>query len=181
MLRKVDPALAHRLFYPGVPAVLAARSGRTVAAMPVISYSSLSERPPLFGVSCARSSFTLKIVRDSEEFSLCLLGEDKAGALGLLASRRGTEGSDKLKGAGLDHRRGRTVGAPIILGSAAALECSLVECMKTGDHVLVVGRVRAALATGDFRNYWRFRSYRPLLYAGWLRGVRLYRPTSRRT
>lgn len=181
MLRKVDAALAHRLFYPAVPAVLSARSGKTVAAMPVISYSSLSGKPPLFGVSCAKGSFTLDVVRASKEFSVCLLGESHAKAIELLASGRGKAGSDKLEGAGLRHRRGRTVRAPVILGSVAVLECSLQRIVKTGDHVLIVGRVKAALASDDFRAYWSFSSYRPMLYAGWRNGVELYRPSIRRT
>ncbi len=181
MLKKVDPALAHRLFYPGVPAVLAARSGKTVAAMPVISYSSLSERPPLFGVSCARDSFTLQVASATKAFSLCLLGEEHVNAIALLASRKGEEGSDKLSNAGLKHRKGSRLGAPVIIGASAALECSLRRSLRTGDHVLLVGRIEAALATSDFGGYWRFRSYHPLLYAGWQRGIACYRPASRRT
>lgn len=179
MLRSIEPSLAHRLFYPGVPAVLASRLGKTVAAMPVISYSSLSERPPLFGVSCAKGSFTLRVVSASKVFSLCLLGESRADSIALLASRRGRKGSDKLSEAGLAHSKGRLLGSPIILGSSAALECSLLRSLRTGDHVLLVGRIEAALATGDFDGYWRFKSYRPLLYAGWQGGLRVYGRASR--
>lgn len=181
MLKRIKPSLAHRLFYPGVPAVLAARSGDTIAAMPVISYSSLSERPPLFGVSCSKDSFTLRVISASKAFSICLVGEDKADAVSLLASRRGRMGLDKLAQAGLRHLKGKTLGSPVIVGSAAVLECSLRRSLRMGDHVFVVGRIESAQTTSDFGEYWRFSSYHPLLYAGWQGGMRLYHPASRRT
>jgi len=180
VLRKVRPALAHRLFYPGVAAVLAAQSGNTVAAMPVVSYAALSDKPPLLGVSCARDSFTLRTSIMAGAFSVSLLGDEHVGALSKLASRKGKGGADKLDGAGLKHRRGAKLGAPIILGSAATLECSLVRTVRMGDHVLLVGRIESTLANNDFRDYWRFASYRPMLYVGWEQGMRLYRPISRR-
>jgi flavin reductase (DIM6/NTAB) family NADH-FMN oxidoreductase RutF len=180
VLRKVRPALAHRLFYPGVAAVLAARSGDTVAAMPVVSYSALSEKPPLFGVSCARDSFTLRTSIKAGEFSISLLGDEYVGALSELASRKGRVGADKLHGAGLIHTKGAKLGAPIILGSAASVECKLLRTLGMGDHVLLVGRIESATANDDFRDYWRFASYRPILYTGWKRGMMLYRPFSRR-
>jgi flavin reductase (DIM6/NTAB) family NADH-FMN oxidoreductase RutF len=180
VLRRIDPALAHRLFYPGVAAVLAARWGTTVAAMPVISYTSLSEKPPIFGVSCSKDSFTLRIVSASKAFSICLLEDKGVGSATRLASRKGRMGADKLMEAGFKHRKGIASGSPIIVGSAAALECSLQRKVRIGDHVLLVGRIMSARAAGDFRKYWRFRSYHPMLYAGWQGGMSLYHQISRR-
>ncbi len=180
VLRKLRPALAHRLFYPGVAAVLAAQAGNTVAAMPVVSYAALSEKPPLFGVSCAKDSFTLRTSIAAGAFSISLLGDKYVGALSSLASRKGRDGADKLDGAGLKHSKGAKLGAPIILGAKAVLECKLIRTLKMGDHFLLVGRIESAMASNDFRDYWRFRSYRPMLYAGWKRGMELFRPVSRR-
>lgn len=148
--------------------------------MPVVSYSALSAKPPLFGVSCSKDSFTLGIASASGAFSLCLLGEEYAGPMATLASGTGRKGADKLAEAGLGHRKGSRLGAPIIAGSAAALECSLQRSLTMGDHVLLVGKIEAALATGDFRGYWRFKSYHPLLYTGWRGGLSLYDRVSRR-
>lgn len=174
-MKPVDTALAYRLFYPGVPALLSAQSGRTVAAMPVISYAQLSEKPPLFGVSCARGSFTLKLASASKAFALSLLDSKHISSFEALASRGGRPGSDKLTGAGLKHRRGRKVDAPVLSDSVAALECSLHSTTKFGDHVLLVGKVEAAYASADFRGYWRFSRYRPILYAGWRGGMSSYK------
>lgn len=160
--------------------MLAAQWGKTVAAMPVVSYSALSGRPPLFGVACAKGSFTLRTISLARRFSVCLLDEERVLAVTKLASGHGAEGIDKLASAGLRHRKGTKLGAPVILGSVASLECSLQKSLRTGDHVLLIGRIEEALASEDFRGYWRFWSYRPMLYSGWKRGVTLYQPINRR-
>jgi len=180
-LRKIDPALAHRLFYPDVPAILSASSGGSVSAMPVVSFASLSEKPPLIGVSCAPKSFTLRLALASRAFSLCLLDKKHVESMDYLASRSGSEGGDKLEASGLRHRRGKKVPAPVISESVAALECSLRSTEKLGDHILLVGQVEAAYASGDFREYWRFRSYDPILYAGWKGRLTTYGSVKRRT
>ena len=180
MLRRVDPALSRRLFYPGVAAVLAAQSARTVSAMPVASCTALSERPPLLGVSCAKDSSTLRTARRAKAFSVCLLGREHVAAVSDLASRKGREGRDKLAEAGLGHRKGTKSGAPIILEADAALECRLVKAQTTGDHVLLIGRIESAMATSDFKEYWGFKSYEPMLYSGWAGRMKLYSPVNRK-
>lgn len=84
-----------------------------------------------------------------------------------LASHSGRESRDKLSDAGLGHRRGRKLDVPVIQGSVAALECTLWMRKRFGDHVLIVGKVEEALASKDFKDYWSFKSYKPILYAGW--------------
>ena len=161
--------------------MLSAQNGATVSAMPVVSYAALSERPPLVGVSCAKDSFTLKVAFQSKSFSLCLLGKEHVDAFTRLASAKGSRDADKLAEAGLRHRNGRKLDVPVIIGSAAAIECSLIKSLTLGDHVFLVGKIERASASPDFRGYWRFASYHPMLYAGWREGMNLYRNPSRRT
>lgn len=173
-MKAVDPSLAHRLFYPDVPAVLAASHGGRVSGMPVVSFMSLSERPPIVGVSCASESFTLKLAIASGAFSLCILDRKHARSLAYLGSHSGKESSDKLRASGLKHTRGKRVRAPVISESVAVLECAPVGRSVIGDHTLLLGFVSAAFASADFHDYWRFRTYRPLLYTGWRGGLTAY-------
>lgn len=173
-MKAVDPSLAHRLFYPDVPAVLAASHRESVSGMPVVSFMSLSEQPPIVGVSCAAKSFTLKLAIASGAFTLCILDRKHVRSIAYLASHSGKEGSDKLKASGLRHRWGRRVHAPVISDSVAVLECAPVGRSTIGDHTLLLGFVAAAFASADFQDYWRFKSYRPLLYAGWRGGLTTY-------
>ena len=168
---KVDPSLIHRLFYPQVAAILSAMAGRRVSAMPVVSYTSVSDSPPMVAVSSVPSHFTCKLVLEAKCFSLCILDREGAGAIARLASVSGAKVEDKLADAGLEYSKGEKLKVPIIKGSAATLECSLVAKRKFGDHLLLVGEVRAASATEAFDGFWDFSSYRPLLYTGWREGL----------
>ena len=172
MLKAVDKGKAYRLFYPAVPAVLSASHGRTVSAMPVVSLISLSETPPLVGVSSSPSHFTHRVVLASRKFSLCWLDRKDVRGVGVLASNSGKEGEDKLKSAGLKHRRGRKLDVPVLASAVATLECSLTKSVRFGDHDLLVGEVQAAYAVEDFQQYWSFERYRPIFYTGWRGGLK---------
>ena len=168
---KVDPSLIHRLFYPQVPAVLSAMVGKRVSAMPVVSYTSVSDTPPMVAVSSVPSHYTCKLVLEAGCFSLCILDRDNAGAIARLGSVSGSRVEDKLTDAGLKHSRGEKLKVPVILGSAATLECSLTTKRRFGDHLLLVGEVKSARATDAFDGFWDFSRYRPLLYTGWREGL----------
>jgi flavin reductase (DIM6/NTAB) family NADH-FMN oxidoreductase RutF len=163
----MDLSKVHRLFYPDVPAVLCASYLGRVSAMPVVSFASLSGVPPLVGVSCDPKAFTYQLVKKSNLFSLCLLGREHVEAMGFLASHSGRKSVDKLTDAGLPHHRGKKLNVPIIDDSAASLECALQSAKTFGDRDLIVGKVEGVHTSADFQEYWRFRSYRPILYTGW--------------
>ncbi|HUI23250.1 MAG TPA: flavin reductase family protein [Nitrososphaerales archaeon] len=168
---KVDSSLIHRLFYPQVPAVLSAMVGRRVSAMPVVSYASVSDSPPMVAVSSAPSHYTCKLVVEAGCFSLCILDRTHAGAISRLASVSGAKTEDKLADAGLRYCRGGELKVPVIEDASASLECSLTARRKFGDHLLLVGEVRAARANDAFDGFWDFAKYRPLLYTGWREGL----------
>ena len=168
---KVDHTLLHRLFYPQVPAVLSAQFRGRVSAMPVVSYASVSNSPPLIAVACNPESYTCRLLLKAKSFSLCLLGKEQTSKLDGLATTHGAATKDKLASVGLVHRRGAKVGAPVVVGCPATIECSLRTSLKTGDHVLVLGLVRAAYADDAFSDFWDFRRYKPILYTGWKDGM----------
>lgn len=176
-LKDVPPSKAHRLFYPGVPVVLCAKAEARVSAMPVVSCLALSESPPMVGVACNPTSFTYWLLRKSGTFSLCWLDRRWARGMEYLASKSGRGGSaDKVHEAGLRHKKGRVLNVPVLSESEAAMECTVASTLGFGDHILVVGRVESAYASSDFRDYWRFRTYEPILYTGWHGGLGYYAP-----
>ena len=171
---KVNPSLIHRLFYPQVPAVLSSQYRERVSAMPVVSYASISDSPPLVAVACNPESYTCKLVLKSRVFSLSMLGREDMPKLGILASTHGGDVVDKLASAGLAHRRGTKLAVPVITEARASLECLLRSKQVYGDHLLIVGLVRAARADSSFTDSWDFRSYKPILYTGWRGGMTSY-------
>jgi flavin reductase (DIM6/NTAB) family NADH-FMN oxidoreductase RutF len=171
---KVDPSLIHRLFYPQVPLVMAAQFRGRVSAMPVASYASISDTPPLVAVACNPRGFTCKLALNAGSFSLSVLDRNQAGAISLLATLSGAKAKDKLADAGLKHGIGVKAKVPVIEAALATMECKLQSKKKLGDHLLLVARVEAAYASGAFADFWDFSKYRPLLYTGWRGGLTTY-------
>ncbi len=139
--------------------------------MPVVSYASVSTSPPLVAVACNPESFTCKLALRAGTFSLSLLGRDETTKLDKLATTHGGDVKDKLASAGLAHRRGVKLSVPAIAGAWATMECSLRSKQRAGDHLLLVGLVRAAYAADAFSDFWDFRRYKPILYTGWKDGM----------
>ena len=142
--------------------------------MPVVSYASVSDSPPLVAVACNPDSYTCKLSLRSKSFSLSLLGREDTSKLGTLATTHGGDVVDKLVYAGLAHMKGKKLDVPVIEGARATLECSLSSKHLVGDHLLILGQVRCASADGAFTDSWDFRRYRPILYTGWKGGMTSY-------
>ena len=142
--------------------------------MPVVSYASVSDDPPLVAVACNPDGFTCKLALKARAFSLNVLQREGADAISRLATVHGTDVKDKLSDARLSYVFGTKLGVPILDGAAASLECSLKSKHRLGDHLLLVGQVRAASASVAFTDFWDFRRYRPLLYTGWRGGLTTY-------
>jgi len=173
---EVPSSLVHRLFYPQVPLVLAAQSGKRFSAMPVVSYASVSDTPPLVAVSCNPKGFTCKLAMKARAFSLSVLDADRVRSVSSLASTSGAKTDDKLRAAGLAHSPGRSLKVPCIDGAEATLELTLNSHRRLGDHTLLVGKVEAAYSSRAFDGYWDFRQYTPMLYTGWKDGMTTYNP-----
>ena len=171
---KVRPSLLHRLFYPQVPAILSASHRGKISAMPVVSYASVSDSPPLVAVACNPSSFTCKLALRARSFSLSLVDRAHLGAMERLATTSGSSAADKLADAGLHHRRGAASHVPVVAEAKATLECKLNSKHKLGDHLLLVGLVEAAYASEAFSDFWDFHRYKPILYTGWREGMSTY-------
>jgi flavin reductase (DIM6/NTAB) family NADH-FMN oxidoreductase RutF len=178
---KVEPKLIHRLFYPQVPLILSAQFGGRFTGMPVVSYASVSDNPPLVAVSCKPEGFTCKLAVKAGCFSLSVLGSELAASVSLLATTSGSTSKDKLRAAGLEHSPGPALGVPVLKGAKATLECWLVKKRPIGDHLLLTGLVEAAYASNQFDELWDFGKYRPILYTGWKDGLTTYPGARRRT
>ncbi len=164
-MNPVDPSKVYRLLYPAVPAIMSCSDRGLIYAMPVVSMVSLSNVPPLIGVSSSPKHSTHAAIVSVRSFSLSWVDASLMRSLEVLGTTPHSA-VDKLQSAGLKHTRGRTLDVPIVEGSVASLECSLYARQALGDHELLVGKVQDARASDDFQDYWKFQTYNPVLYAG---------------
>ncbi len=154
--------------------MIAAKAGARASAMPVVSYLSVSEKPPIVAVACAPRGFTCKLARRARCFSLSVLGREESSTVSKLATTSGAAVKDKLAMAGLAYSDGTKLDVPVLDAALATLECRLLSAVRLGDHVLLVARVETAYARDAFREFWDYGKYRPILYAGWQGGLSQY-------
>lgn len=124
-------------FPTGVAVVTTFGSGGTPHGMTVNSLTSVSLEPPLLLVCLtvgARS--TRAVVEDSRIFTINLLSVRQEQ----IAKRFARRGADHFEGLPVTCGRHRV---PVVPNALAHLECDVERDLVAGDHVIVVGRVRA--------------------------------------
>jgi flavin reductase (DIM6/NTAB) family NADH-FMN oxidoreductase RutF len=128
--------------YPKVAAVLTVRASERKNAMAVAWHSSISFKPPLYGVSIAPKRYTYQLLLESGEFALNFLPFEWVE---LIASVGGSAGKeiDKFRKFGIAEEKPLKTGAPILKDAYAAYECRMVDNREYGDHVWVVGEIVA--------------------------------------
>src|SRR3954466_7586310 len=105
------------------------------------SFSSLSLDPPLVLLSTARSSKPWPRIAATGRFAVNVLGADQQD----VSTRFAVSGGDKFAEQGW---RPGLLGNPLLDGAIAHVECDIEATHDGGDHVIIVGRVRALEAPG---------------------------------
>ena len=122
-------------FATGVTVVTTADEGEP-SGLSVNSFTSVSLDPPLVAFCVANVSTTWPRIRAVGSFCVNILAEDQEDVSRAFARRS----ADKFRGIGW---RPAESGAPILAGALAWLDCEVENEYGGGDHVIVVGRVRA--------------------------------------
>ena len=115
--------------------------GERPAGITVNAFSSVSLEPALVMVALDRGRFITPMVRVAGRYAVNVLGADQQGLSDCFAhapARPGEPGREDFCGA--TWHPGAT-GLPLIDGSIAALECTVVETFSAGDHDLFIGHV----------------------------------------
>jgi flavin reductase (NADH) len=144
---------------PAGVVVVSARLDGEFRGLTASSLVSISLEPPLVLVGLERESTTRAAVLASKAFNVSLLTRDQEFIADQFAGRAPTVDPAWRT---IRHRLGAN-GIPLIEGSAAWLECRLVQTHPAGDHDVVIGEVEAA-ATGSGnplilwdRTFWTLR------------------------
>lgn len=124
----------------GVVVVTATHSDGRDAGLVMVSLAPVSQDPPLVLWSVDQASGSLDVWLEAPGFALHLLAADQE-ALAWQFARKGSEKFD-----GLTVTRG-LVGAPLLDGAAATLECVMHAQHEGGDHIILIGRVVASTVT----------------------------------
>ena len=134
-----EPTAAQfRLVMAHVPtsvAIVAGLDDGSPRGLSVGTFVPVSLQPALVGFFVARTSTSWPPIGRSGSFCVSVLGDQQAS----LSSRFALSDIDKF--AGVDWRPG-PYGNPVLLGAVAWVDCLVDKQVETGDHMLVLGRVR---------------------------------------
>ena len=128
-------AMGH--FATGI-SVVTALEGSRPHGITVNAFSSVSLDPALVMVALDRRRYITPIVRDAGRYAVNVLGADQQALSDCFAHAPVSPGREAFCGAAW--QAGPT-GLPLIDGSLATLECTIVETFSAGDHDLFIGRV----------------------------------------
>ena len=154
--------------YPKVAVIVTASAGGKDNAMTVAWHSSISVKPPLYGVSLAPKRFTYSLILESKEFGINFIPWEEANIAGLVGGTSGQE-ADKFERFNIEKEKPCKTNAPILKDAYAAYECRLVDNRLYGDHIWVVGEIVAVhLLKEAFteKEVLDLNKVRPLLYIG---------------
>ena len=154
--------------YPKVAVIVTASAGGKDDAMTAAWHSSISFKPPLYGIAIAPKRFTYQLITESREFGINFIPSKKAS---LAAAVGGTSGQqmDKFERFNIQKEKPLKTTAPILKDAYAAYECKLVDSKSYGDHIWIVGEIVAvhlleeALTPAEVLNLDKIK---PLLYLG---------------
>lgn len=98
-------------------------------------------------------------ILEAREFGVSMASEEQL-ALCSFAGGFSHREADKLTSGALRTRQGDVIGAPLIEGALAQLECKLVQTVAVGDHTAFFGEVLAARVDPSKKPLILYRGYR---------------------
>jgi len=154
--------------YPKQAVIVTSSAGGRDDAMTAAWHTSISLRPPIYGVAVTSKRFTYQLIRESGEFGVNFISLERAS---LAAAIGGTSGQqiDKFEKLGMKKEESSKTTAPILHDAYAAYECKLLDSRPYGDHIWVVGEIVAvhfkeeAFTAAEALDVYKTK---PLLYLG---------------
>jgi len=120
---------------PTSVAVVAGVAAGHPIGLSVGTFVPVSLDPPLVGFFVSKTSKSWPPIQASGTFCVSVLGQDQAD----ISSRFAVSEADKFDGVGWHPAPS---GNPVLMGAVAFVDCEVERVEETGDHVLVLGRVR---------------------------------------
>ncbi len=123
-------------FMTGVTVITTRESGGIPRGFTANSFCSVSLDPPLVSVCIAKTAESTEVFTSSGHFAINILAENQTETSGIFASRR----ADKFD---VTPWRNSEENSPILEGVCAWFDCSVVQQVDAGDHVILIGGVKS--------------------------------------
>ncbi len=111
------------------------------AGMTAAWFSRVSWDPPLVAVSIAPTRYTFELIRRFKEFAIHVVSKDLVDKAVNVFGTLSSKDVDKFKLSKLTIVPARKIKAPIMKEAPVVLECKVINMVKAGDHIIVIGQV----------------------------------------
>ncbi len=128
--------------YPKLAIIVTAQAGGKRNGMAVAWHTSVSFKPPLYGISISPKRFTYQLIVQSREFGVNFIPFEQAELIAAIGGSRGQD-VDKFERFNVAGVEPIKTAVPILETAYAAYECKLVDDQGCGDHRWLVGEIVA--------------------------------------
>ena len=128
--------------YPRIAVIITVNNLGRKNAMAVAWHSSVSFKPPLYGISVAPKRYTYQLISESKQFGVNFMPYEKAE---MIASVGGSKGSimDKFTEFNLAEDEPVKTDVPVLRDAYTVYECKVIENKVFGDHAWIIGEIVA--------------------------------------
>jgi len=154
--------------YPRVAAIVTASSGGRKNAMAVAWHSSISFKPPMYGISIAPKRYTYQLISESRQFGVNFVPYERAETIAAVGGSSGNT-IDKFSEFNIAEDKSIKADVPILRDAYTAYECKVIDNKVYGDHAWITGEIVAVHVAQDvFRanGILDLSLVRPALYLG---------------
>lgn len=163
----IEGAGTYNYHYPQIAAVITSSATRN-DAMTAAWHTSLSAKPPLYGVAVSAHRYTYELILESHSFAVNFLPLERLELVAAIGATKGKE-MDKLQALGIAWKAGVKISAPILEDAYSAYECRLIKDYDCGDHRLLAGEIVATHYLEEAfepAGQLNLQQVQPLLYLG---------------
>ncbi len=130
-------------------------------------HTTLSKKPPLYGIALAPSRFSYSLIYETKEFVINFVSSKYLKDVHYCGTHSGKT-TDKTQHTHFSFIPGQKSIAPRIKEAYAHLECKLIDTHPVGDHILLIGEVvNASADTTAFKNdLIDIKKIQPIYYRG---------------
>lgn len=163
---KKIPLGAQTLLYPKPALLIGAYVGGKPNFMTAAWGGIACGKPPMLSVAIRPVRYTFKGITENQAFSVNVPPESLVREVDLCGIVSGIQ-VDKVAKCGFTVFHGNLKNAPLIEECPINLECSLVQTLELGSHVLVIGQIEEVYASEDCLTQGKtdIRKVKPLIFA----------------
>lgn len=128
-----------RLF-PAAVTIITTGAAPHRAGLTATAVMSLSTEPVRIVCAVNRGTYTCAKIVEHRFFSVNTLTEHQVPLARAFSGQTSLSGEERFKG---DEWTTLASGAPILKGALLSMDCELVDCIDTGTHALLIGKILA--------------------------------------